>query len=141
MDIYRELIFSYLEEDNTQRVYFRVKPLLAASGDVQEEARAAWPDEGALRIVPDRAEQYHFKDRMRTLGSFCMMDLTHTTEEANKIRTNKNYNPAKGECNQYILYSDAVQPLPAHSFFEVMSGKADDAAALSAAAGQRSDTH
>ena len=134
MDIYRELIFSYLEEDNTQRVYFRVKPLLAASGDVQEEARAAWPDEGALRIVPDRAEQYHFKDRMRTLGSFCVMDLTHTTEEANKIRTNKNYNPAKGECNQYILYSDAVQPLPAHSFFEVMSGKADDAAALSAAA-------
>lgn len=110
------------------------KPLLAASGDVQKEARAAWPDEGALRIVPDRAEQYHFKDRMRTLGSFCVMDLTHTTEEANKIRTNKNYNPAKGECNQYILYSDAVQPLPAHSFFEVMSGKADDAAALSAAA-------
>ena len=35
MDIYRELIFSYLEEDNTQRVYFRVKPLLAASGDAQ----------------------------------------------------------------------------------------------------------
>ena len=51
MDIYRELIFSYLEEDNTQRVYFRVKPLLAASGDVQEEARAAWPDEGALRLL------------------------------------------------------------------------------------------
>ena len=76
-----------------------------------------WADEGALRIVPDRAEQYHFKDRMRTLGSYCVMDLTHTTEEANKIRTNKNYNPAKGERNQYILFSDAVQPLPNHSFF------------------------
>lgn len=130
MNIYRELILSYLEEDNTQRVYFRVKPLLAASGDVQEEARAAWGDEGALRIVPDRAEQYHFKDRMRTLGSFCIMDLTHTTEDANKIRTNKNYNPARGECNQYILYSDAVQPLPRHSFFQVLEGRAEQAAEL-----------
>ena len=130
MNIYRELIFAYLEEDNTQRVYFRVKPLLAASGDLQEEAHRAWPDDGALRIVPDRAEQYHFKDRMRTLGAFCMVNLTHATEEANKIRTNKNYNPSKGESNQYILYSDAVQPLPPHSFFEVLSGTAADAAAL-----------
>lgn len=95
MNVYQELIFSYLEEDNTQRAYFRVKPLLATSGDIRQEAQAAWADEGALRIVPDRAEQYHFKDRMRTLGSYCVMDLTHTTEEANKIRTNKNYR-AKG---------------------------------------------
>ena len=67
---------------------------------------------------------------MRTLGAFCMVNLTHATEEANKIRTNKNYNPSKGESNQYILYSDAVQPLPPHSFFEVLSGTAADAAAL-----------
>lgn len=134
MNIYRELIFSYLEEDNTQRVYFRVKPLLAASGDVQAEARAAWGDEGALRIVPDRAEQYHFKDRMRTLGAFCIIDLTHATEEANKIRTNKNYNPGRGECNQFILYSDAVQPLPRHSFFQVLEGRAEQAAALASQA-------
>lgn len=84
--------------------------------------------------MPDRAEQYHFKDRMRTLGSFCVMDLTHTTEEANKIRTNKNYNPAKGEHNQYILFSDAVKPLPDHSFFQVLDGKAEQAAALASQA-------
>lgn len=130
MNVYQELIFSYLEEDNTQRAYFRVKPLLATSGDIRQEAQAAWADEGALRIVPDRAEQYHFKDRMRTLGSYCVMDLTHTTEEANKIRTNKNYNPAKGERNQYILFSDAVQPLPNHSFFHVLDGTAEQASEL-----------
>lgn len=130
MNVYQELVFSYIEEDNTQRAYFRVKPLLAPSGDVRQEAQAAWADEGALRIVPDRAEQYHFKDRMRTLGSFCVMDLTHTTEDANKIRTNKNYNPAKGERNQYILFSDAVQPLPDHSFFHVLEGTADQAPEL-----------
>lgn len=134
MNVYQELIFSYLEEDNTQRAYFRVKPLLAPSGDIRQEAQAAWADEGALRIVPDRAEQYHFKDRMRTLGSFCVMDLTHTTEEANKIRTNKNYNPAKGEHNQYILFSDAVKPLPDHSFFQVLDGKAEQAATLASQA-------
>lgn len=134
MNVYQELIFSYLEEDNTQRAYFRVKPLLSPTGDIRQEAQAAWADEGALRIVPDRAEQYHFKDRMRTLGSFCVMDLTHTTEEANKIRTNKNYNPAKGERNQYILFSDAVQALPSHSFFQVLEGTAEKAQELAAQA-------
>lgn len=130
MNVYQELIFSYLEEDNTQRAYFRVKPLLSPTGDIRQEAQAAWADEGALRIVPDRAEQYHFKDRMRTLGAFCVIDLTHSAEEANKIRTNKNYNPAKGERNQYILFSDAVQPLPDHSFFQVLEGASDKAAEL-----------
>lgn len=37
MNVYQELIFSYLEEDNTQRAYFRVKPLLATSGDIRDK--------------------------------------------------------------------------------------------------------
>ena len=76
MNYDREVVFAFLEEDNTQRVYFRLKPLLCASGDMREEALKLWPDEGGLRIVPDKNEQCYFKDRMRELGSYCLMDLT-----------------------------------------------------------------
>lgn len=76
MNLNREIVFSWLEEDNTQRAYFRLKPLLTVSGDVQEEAAKLWPEDGALRIVPDKNEQGYFKDRMRSMGSFCLMDLT-----------------------------------------------------------------
>ncbi|MBR4081952.1 MAG: hypothetical protein IKK21_09230 [Clostridia bacterium] len=126
----REIVFSYLEEDNTQRAYFRLKPLLTVSGDVQEEAARLWPDHGALRIVPDKNEQGYFKDRMRTLGHWCIMDLTPFPPEANKIRTNKNYRPDRDERNQYILYSDTVKPVPDHTFFEVLEGDPADFAAL-----------
>lgn len=130
----RELVFSWIEEDNTQRAYFRLKPLLTPSGDVQAEAAALWPDEGALRIVPDKNEQGYFKDRMRALGHFCVMDLTPFPAEANKIRTNKNYRPEKEERNQFILYSDTVKPLPEHTFFELLEGHPEDAKALAEAA-------
>lgn len=130
----RELVFSWIEEDNTQRAYFRLKPLLTPSGDVQAEAASLWPDEGALRIVPDKNEQGYFKDRMRALGHFCVMDLTPFPAEANKIRTNKNYRPEKEERNQFILYSDTVKDLPEHTFFELMEGRPEDAATLAEAA-------
>ena len=130
MKLDREIVFSYLEEDNTQRAYFRLKPLLTVSGDAQEEAARLWPDNGALRIVPDKNEQGYFKDRMRVLGHFCIMDLTPFPPEANKIRTNKNYRPDREEKNQYILYSDTVKPIPAHTFYQVLEGSAGDFAAL-----------
>lgn len=130
----REIVFSWLEEDNTQRAYFRLKPLLTVSGDAQAEAAALWPDEGALRIVPDKNEQGYFKDRMRALGHFCTMDLTAFPAEANKIRTNKNYRPEKEEHNQFILYSDTVKPVPEHTFYELLEGAPEDAAALAASA-------
>ena len=126
----REIVFSYLEEDNTQRAYFRLMPLLTVSGDVQEEAARLWPDHGALRIVPDKNEQGYFKDRMRELGHFCIMDLTPFPPEANKIRTNKNYRPDKEEKNQYILYSDTVKEIPEHTFYQVLEGTAADVDAL-----------
>lgn len=134
MNLERELVFCFIEEDNIQRAYFRVRPLLTVSGAVQDEAQRLWPDDGCLRIVPDRNEQHTFKERMRTLGSWCVMNLVGISADANKIRTNKNYKPDKGERNQFILYSDTVQALPEHTFFQVLEGSAGDYAALAAKA-------
>lgn len=125
-----ELIFAYLEEDNIPRAYFRARPILTMNGDIREEADEKWPNEGCLRIVPDKNEQHTFKERMRTLGAWCLLDLTGYAAEANKIRTNKNYRPEQGEINQYILYSDAVKALPDTLFYEVLDGAPADFSAL-----------
>ena len=74
MNCDKELVLVYMEEDNIARAYFRVRPLLTISGDAQEEAARLWPDHGCLRIVPDRNEQHTFKDRMRSIGPYCVMD-------------------------------------------------------------------
>lgn len=130
MNFDRSLIFAYLEEDNIQRAYFRVRPLLTLEGDVREEAVQLWPNEGGLRIVPDRNEQHTFKNRMRTLGSYCVVDLRNQPTEAGKIRTNKNFRPDRGEMNQYILYSDTVHALPENTFYQMIDGAAIDYAIL-----------
>lgn len=122
MNLDRSLIFAYLEEDNLQRAYFRVRPLLSLDGDVQQEALQLWPNEGGLRIVPDRNEQHTFKVRMRKLGAYCVIDLREQPAEAGKIRTNKNFKPEHGEVNQYILYSDTVHELPEHTFYQLIDG-------------------
>lgn len=134
MNFDRSLIFSYLEEDNIQRAYFRVRPLLTLEGDVREKSLQLWPNEGGLRIVPDRNEQHTFKVRMRTLGSYCVVDLRNQPPEAGKIRTNKNYRPDKGEVNQYILYSDTVHALPEHTFYQLIDGTTADYTAAAAQA-------
>lgn len=131
MNLDRSLIFSYLEEDNIQRAYFRVRPLLSLDGDVQQEAVQLWPNEGGLRIVPDRNEQHTFKVRMRKLGAYCVIDLRNQPTDAGKIRTNKNFKPERGEVNQYILYSDTVHEIPDHTFYQLVEGKAADYEALS----------
>lgn len=130
MNFDKEIILVYLEEDNVARAYFRIRPLLTVSGDVQAEADRLWPDHGCLRIVPDRNEQHGFKERMRALGSYCIIDLTDVPLEANKIRTNKNYYPEHGESNQFILYSDTIHPLPEHTFYQVLEGACSDYATL-----------
>ena len=129
MNLDRCLLFSWLEEDNIQKAYFRVRPLLTVEGDVRQEAEQLWPNEGCLRIVPDRNEQHTFKVRMRTLGSYCVVDLRNQPAEAGKIRTNKNFRPDKGEVNQYILYSDTVHPLPENVFYHIVEGTAEEYAA------------
>lgn len=130
MNFDRSLILSHLEEDNIQRAYFRVLPLLTAEGDIRQEAAQLWPTEGGLRIVPDRNEQHTFKGRMRALGAYCVIDLRNQPAEAGKIRTNKNFRPDRGEVNQYILYSDTVYPLPEHTFYQLVEGRAADFATL-----------
>lgn len=134
MNLDRSLIFAYLEEDNIQRAYFRVRPLLTLDGDIQQEALHLWPNEGGLRIVPDRNEQHTFKTRMRSLGAFCVIDLRNQPPEAGKIRTNKNYRPERGEVNQYILYSDTVHELPENTFYQLLQGEAKDYVNLAAKA-------
>ncbi|MBR4711668.1 MAG: hypothetical protein IKP10_06505 [Clostridia bacterium] len=134
MDLQHEVAFAYLEEDKVQNAYFRVLPLVTRSGDIREEAREAWPDDGALRIIPDRNEQFTFKDRMRALGSWCAVDLTPYSPEANKIRTNKNYRPDRGESNRYIIFSDGICGPERAPFMELLEGKAEEAPQLAAQA-------
>lgn len=123
MDFSGRIILSYIEEDNTQRAYFRVRPLLTEEGVVSQSDIDALPDDGYLRVVPDKNEQHTFKERMRELGALCVLDLLNLPPDVVKIRSNKNYAPARGESNQFIVYSDAVQAVPQQLFFEVISAE------------------
>lgn len=133
MDFAGRIVLSFLEEDNIQRAYFRIRPLLMQEGALSQQDIDALPDEGYLRIVPDKNEQHTFKDRMRELGSLCVLDLKHIPPEAVKIRSNKNYAPQRGEKNQYIVYSDAVQAVPQQMVYEVITAEMGDKEKLSRA--------
>ncbi len=126
MGFYDRVTMAFLEEDNAQRAFFRLRPLLNSAGPCTKEDLSILPDDGFARIVPDKNEQMNFKDRMRSLGSLCMIDLTPFPLEANKIRTNKNYAPDKGEKNQYILYSDVVHALPEDLVYEIIDTQTQD---------------
>jgi len=119
MNFQGQFVLVYLEEDNIAKAYFRIKPLMTQDGPIGE-TKDAYPDDGFLRIVPDRNEQHTFKERMRSMCGLCMIDLRNQPPEANKIRTNKNYSPARGETNQYIIYSDAVRALPDDLLYQVV---------------------
>ncbi len=130
MDLQHEVVLACLEEDNARNGYFRAFPLLTPSGVVQKEAAASWPDDGALRIIPDRGERSSFKDRMRQLGDWCVIDITRFDPSSNKIRSNKNYHPENGEVNQFIVFSDAVAAAGDRPFIEVLEGRPEQAPAL-----------
>lgn len=121
MNFQGKAVLAYLEEDNTSRSYFRIQPLMTQDGAVNTDIAASFPDDGFLRIVPDKNEQHTFKDRMRSLCGLCIMDLRLLSADANKIRTNKNYSPARGENNQYIVYSDAVRTIPEDLLYQVVA--------------------
>ncbi len=113
----------FLEEDVPQKAYFRIKPLyIKGEGSFEriENTKELLPDEGGIRIVPDKYESSRFKARMRTLGSFCLLDLTRHPNENDKIRPNKNYNPANQENNRHIVYSDVIDRCPAEWLMEVI---------------------
>ena len=127
MNIEKRCILGYLTEDNTQRAFFSIRPLVTDDGQIFTDAQRqeAWPDCGTLRIVPDKREQYYFKERLRNLGHWGVIDLTRFTAEFSKIRTNKNYRPENGELNRFILYSDAVKAVGTSCFFEVLMGSVE----------------
>ena len=120
MNFQGKAVLVYLEEDNIARAYFRVQPLLTQDGALGTMT-ADFPDDGFLRIVPDKNEQHTFKERMRTLAGLCLVDLRFFPMESNKIRTNKNYSPSRGETNQFIVYSDAVRALPDDLVYQVVA--------------------
>ena len=119
MNFQGKAVLVYLEEDNIARAFFRVQPLMTQDGPIGPVA-AEYPDDGFLRIVPDKNEQHTFKERMRTLIGLCLVDLRFFPMDANKIRTNKNYSPSRGENNQFIVYSDAVRSLPEDLLYQVV---------------------
>ena len=120
MNFQGKAVLVYLEEDNITRAYFRVQPLMTQDG-VVSGITTDYPDEGFLRIVPDKNEQHTFKERMRSLSGLCLVDLRLFPIESNKIRTNKNYSPSRGEINQFIVYSDAVRELPDDLVYQVVA--------------------
>ena len=123
---------SYVEEDNRQRVIFRVIPLCTREGAVFQDSAEEFPDEGSLRIVPDKREQSTFKERMREIGGLCAIQLQGDGKEVMKVRQNRNYAPDQGEKNQFAIYSDVICEFDEDGCFEVVQPGQDAAQALTA---------
>ena len=117
-----KLCVGILEEDNPLKSYFRFKPMLVSEegGYRPFSAGEAFPEEGCLRIVPDKNESGHFKARMRRIGRYAMLDLRAHAGENDKIRPNKNYHADPAENNAYIVYSDVVVEPPSGALFEIV---------------------
>ena len=117
-----KLCIGILEEDNPQKSYFRLKPLLVESEGryVALSGAEAYPEEGCIRIVPDKNESSHFKARMRRMGKYCVLDLREHAGESDKIRPNKNYHNDETERNAYIVYSDVVREPAEDMLFEIL---------------------
>ncbi|MCE5342933.1 MAG: hypothetical protein LLF96_05000 [Eubacteriales bacterium] len=122
---------SFLEEDNQQRVIFRVIPLCTREGAAFHGRTAEFPDQGSLRIVPDKREQSTFKERMRGMGCLCSIQLCSEGKELAKVRQNRNYDPGQGEYNQFAIYSDVICEFASEGVFEVFEDGTDFSAALS----------
>ena len=117
-----KLCIGIIEEDNPQKSYFRFKPLLVAEDDgyVNYDGTADYPENGCIRIVPDKNESSRFKARMRRMGRYCMVDLRDHPDDNDKIRPNKNFHGDDIETNAYIIYSDVVRELPVGVLAEVI---------------------
>ncbi len=125
------ITLSFLEEDNQQRVIFRVIPLCTREGAVFHTRTIEFPDQGSLRIVPDKREQSTFKERMRSMGCLCAIQLLNEGKELGKVRQNRNYDPNQGERNQFAIYSDVVCEFTPDGVFEVYNENEEYGNALS----------
>lgn len=118
-----KLCLGILEEDNPQKSYFRFKPLLIEKDGryVPFEAQDAYPEDGCIRIVPDKNESSHFKIRMRRVGLYAVVDLREHPGDNDKIRLNKNYHGDESERNVHIIYSDVVRKPAAGTVFSLLA--------------------
>lgn len=125
-----KLCIGILEEDNPLKSYFRLKPLLVESEGkyVVFDGTETYPEEGCIRIVPDKNESSHFKARMRRMGRYCVLDLREHAGENDKIRPNKNYHGDETERNAHIVYSDVVREPAENMIFEIIPADAAEGA-------------
>ncbi|MDO5023003.1 MAG: hypothetical protein Q4E07_06705 [Eubacteriales bacterium] len=123
MEFSKDIFLAFIEEDNEQHSLFHIRPLLSAEGPMPENIISSFNDNGFLRIAPDKKEQFTFKERMRSLGNLCIIDLTEVEDDAGKIRPNRNYSPRHNELHQFIIYSDVVKQLPEDLVYEVIAGE------------------
>ena len=121
-----KLCIGILEEDNPLKSYFRLKPLLVEYEGkyVVFDGKETYPEEGCIRIVPDKNESSHFKARMRRMGRYCVLDLREHAGENDKIRPNKNYHGDETEKNAHIVYSDVVREPAENMIFEILPADA-----------------
>jgi len=126
------ITLAFVEEDNRQRVIFRVIPLCTREGSTFHGGAEEFPDEGSLRIVPDKREQSTFKERMREIGGLCVIQLASDGKELMKVRQNRNYAPDQGEKNQFAIYSDVVCEFTEDGCFEVVSSLEEANGAMTA---------
>lgn len=130
-DINGTVTLAYVEEDNKQRVIFRVIPLCTREGVSFHDASEDFPDEGSLRIVPDKREQSTFKERMRDISGLCAIHLVNDGAKGLiKVRQNRNYAPDAGEKNKLAIYSDVVCEFAEDGCFEVVQPGQDASGAL-----------
>lgn len=119
MALAEKIAIGLLEEDNPVKSYYRFKPLIVENPDGYEpieDVDERYPDEGYLRIVPDKNESSFFKTRMRAIGRYCTIDLRKHQAESDKIRPNKNYRNDGFERNVNIVYSDVIiEIVPGHA--------------------------
>lgn len=116
-----KLCIGILEEDNPLKSYFRLKPILmeAEGKYIHFDGGDHYPEDGCIRIVPDKNESGHFKARMRRMGRYCVLDLREHAGENDKIRPNKNYHNDEAERNASIVYSDVVREPAQDMIFEI----------------------
>ena len=126
------ITLAFVEEDNRQRIIFRVIPLCTREGSTFHGGAEEFPDEGSLRIVPDKREQSTFKERMREINGLCVIALGSDGKELMKVRQNRNYAPDQGEKNQFAIYSDVVCEFNEDGCFEVVQSLNDAAGAMTA---------
>jgi len=123
------LCIGILEEDNPLKSYFCFKPLLIEENGVYIpfERFDAYPEDGSIRIVPDKNESSHFKARMRRMGLFAVVDLREHPNDNDKIRLNKNFHGDDTERNAHIIYSDVVREPAPNMIFPLLSLRPEEA--------------